>query len=307
MIAGETFQRLSSTIEARRTMAPNPKQLILNLLLAADKNTLSSREAVGSCKLFGIRENNVRVALVRLSANGLVEAASRGSYRLGPKAAALAEDIAQWRHAEQRVCDWQGSWLVVSAGGLSRSDRVALRARERALAMSGFRLLDSHLYVRPDNLLGSAEQARERLYKLGLDSTAPVFSAQGLDATREQAARKLWNGEALNASYRQTRVKLQTWLQKADLLDLETAARECFLLGNEAIRQLVYDPLLPEPLVDATERRAFTSAVQHYDEVGRGIWKRLLGQISQGHLPTHDLHAPLPDQADTNVSGHLPH
>jgi phenylacetic acid degradation operon negative regulatory protein len=263
-------------------MAPNPKQLILNLLLAADKNTLSSREAVGSCKLFGIRENNVRVALVRLSANGLVEAASRGSYRLGPQAAALAEDIAQWRHAEQRVCDWQGAWLVVSTGGLSRSDRVALRARERALAMSGFRLLDSHLYVRPDNLLGSA------------DSAAPVFSAQGLDANREQAARKLWNGEVLNASYRQTRLKLQAWQRKADQLDLETAARECFLLGNEAIRQLVYDPLLPEPLADAAERRAFTAAVQHFDEVGHGIWKRLLHQISQGQQPTHDLHTALP-------------
>ena len=58
-------------------MDPNPKQLILNLLLAADHNTLSAREAVGSCKLFGIRENNVRVALVRLSANGLVEATCR--------------------------------------------------------------------------------------------------------------------------------------------------------------------------------------------------------------------------------------
>jgi phenylacetic acid degradation operon negative regulatory protein len=275
-------------------MAPNPKQLILNLLLAADKNTLSSREAVGSCKLFGIRENNVRVALVRLSANGLVEAAARGSYRLGPKAAALAEDIAQWRHAEQRVCDWQGAWLVVSTGGLSRSDRVAMRARERALAMSGFRVLDRHLYVRPDNLLGSADSARERLFKLGLDATAPVFSAQGLDATREHAARKLWNGEVLNASYRQTRLKLQAWQLKADLLDLETAARECFLLGNDAIRQLVYDPLLPEPLADAAERRAFTAAVQHFDEVGHGIWKRLLHQISQGQQPTHDLHTALP-------------
>jgi phenylacetic acid degradation operon negative regulatory protein len=288
-------------------MAPNPKQLILNLLLAADKNTLSSREAVGSCKLFGIRENNVRVALVRLSANGLVEAASRGSYRLGPKAAALAEDIAQWRHAEQRVCDWQGAWLVVSAGGLSRSDRVALRARERALAMSGFRLLDSHLYVRPDNLMGSADSARERLYKLGLDATAPVFSAQGLDATREQAARKLWNGALLNANYRQTRLKLQAWQRKADLLDLETAARECFLLGNEAIRQLVYDPLLPEPLADAAERRAFTAAVHQFDEVGHGIWQRLLRQISQGHAPTHELHTSLPAPLEKPDSTALRH
>lgn len=280
-------------------MAPNPKHLILNLLLAADHNTLSSREAVGSCKLFGIRENNVRVALVRLSAAGLVEAASRGSYRLGPKAEALAKDIAQWRTAEQKVCEWRGQWLVVSAGGLSRSDRVAMRARERALAMSGFQLLDSHLHVRPDNLQGSAEQARERLYQLGLDASAPVFSAQGLDSAREQAARQLWNGEQLTQRYRQTRQQLQSWLERADDLDLETAARECFLLGNEAIRQLVYDPLLPEPLVDVGERRAFTEAVRHYDDVGRGIWQRLLQQLSQGHTmpPTPENLLATPDVA----------
>lgn len=287
MIDTETLVDPSTTIQGSPAVIPNPKHLILNLLLAADQNTLSSREAVGSCKLFGIRENNVRVALVRLSASGLVEAAARGSYRLGPQAATLAADISQWRHAEQRVCEWQGHWLVVSAGGLSRSDRVALRARERALAMNGFRLLDSHLYVRPDNLKGGADAARDRLYKLGLDMDAPVFSACGLDAQREHAARKLWNGEVLNASYRQTRLKLQAWQQGAHLLDLETAARECFLQGNDAIRQLVYDPLLPEPLVDAKERRAFTSAVQAYDQVGRDIWKRMLAQISQGAMRDH--------------------
>lgn len=268
-----------------QTMTPNPKQLIMNLLMAADDHTLSSKEAVGSCKLFGIRENNVRVALVRLSAAGMVETAARGSYRLGPKAAALADDIARWRSAEQRVCDWGGAWLVVSTGGLSRSDRVALRARERALALSGFRLLDSHLYLRPDNLIGHAEVVRERLYKLGLDAAAPVFSVQDLDPARERHARKLWKGELLNASYRQTRVKLESWMEQADQLELEVAARESFLLGNDAIRQLVYDPLLPEPLVDVQERRAFTGVVQDYDQVGRDIWRRLLAQLSQAPTP----------------------
>lgn len=261
---------------------PNPKQLIMNLLMAADDHTLSSKEAVGSCRLFGIRENNVRVALVRLSNAGMVEVAARGSYRLGPKAAALAQDIARWRSIEQGVCDWEGAWLVVSTGGLSRSDRVALRARERALALSGFRLLDSHLYLRPDNLVGHAALVRDRLYKLGLDASAPVFSVRDLDPERERLARTLWQGEVLNASYRQARIQLQAWLTHADQLDLEVAARESFLLGNDAIRQLIYDPLLPEPLVNVQERRAFADVVRQYDQVGRDIWRRQLAQLSQG-------------------------
>ena len=47
------------------------------------------------------------------------------------------------------------------------------------------------------------------------------------------------------------------------------------LLGNEAIRLLVFDPLLPAPLVDVDERRAFAAVGRRHDESGRAIWRRL--------------------------------
>lgn len=287
-------------------MPINPKHLILNLLRAAG-GPFTSREAVGSCALFGIRENSVRVSLARLSAAGLIEAAGRGSYRLGPKAAALADDLSHWRTAEQRVCEWEGGWLMVSTGGLGRSDRTVLRQRERALALAGFRPLEPALFVRPDNLLGHAPAVRERLYKLGLDACAPVFCAHDLDAEREQTARRLWSGQRLNASYRATRLKLEAWMAEADELDTDVAARECYLLGHEAIRQLVFDPLLPTPLVDVHERRAFAETVQVYDRVGHAIWRKLLAQFSAGPLragaPPHST----PDDAISAPSSHLTH
>lgn len=260
-------------------MPLNPKNLILNLLRAAD-GPLTSREAVGSCALFGIRENSVRVALVRLAASGLVEAAGRGSYRLGTKAKALAAELSHWRSAEERVCAWDGGWLMVSTGGLGRSDRAALRARERALALVGFALLEPTVFVRPDNLIGHAAAVRERLYALGLDHAAPVFSARDLDPVRERAARQLWDGATLNSSYRSTRHQLQAWMARADELDTDVAARECYLLGHDAIHQLVFDPLLPEPLVNVDERRAFSEAVQSFDRMGHAIWQKVLNQFS---------------------------
>ena len=295
-----SFPNIPSDLDT--AMAPNPKHLILNLLMAAD-GPLTSREAVGACALFGIRENSVRVALVRLAAAGLVEAAGRGSYRLGPQAAPLADDVSRWRTLEQRACEWDGRWLVVSTGALGRSDRPALRARERALTMAGFRELEPTLYLRPDNLVGHAPVVRERLYKLGLDSSAPVFSAHDLDKGREQAARHLWDGPALTASYQATRQKLQRWMAHADQLDTDVAARECYLLGNEAIRQLVFDPLLPEPLVDVAERRAFNEAVQAYDRAGHVIWQKLLAHLlTRGRANTS-----LTDDAATSPPGERPH
>ncbi|MDF2445373.1 MAG: PaaX domain protein C-domain [Moraxellaceae bacterium] len=256
-------------------MAPQPRQLILKLLLAADDGELSARDAVAGCALFGIRENSVRVALVRLAGAGLIEAAGRGSYRLGPNGTGLAADVATWPTAEQRVREWQGGWVAVHVGALGRSDRVALRARDRALALLGLRELDRGLFLRPDNLVGGVAGVRERLHKLGLEEDAAVFLASELDTSREKRARALWDGKALTKRYRQTRQQLQKWLARAGELEPDVAARESFLQGSDAIRQLVFDPLLPDPLVDIAERRAFVATVLDFDRAGREIWRRV--------------------------------
>jgi len=260
-------------------MTPNPRHLILRLLSAADDGELSSREAVAGCGLFGIRENSVRVALVRLASAGLVEAAGRGSYRLGPNSAGLAADVATWRSAERRVHAWSGGWVAVHRGNLARSDRVALRASDRALALVGLRELERGLCVRPDNLVGGVSLVRDRLQTLGLHAHAAVFLVSQLDEEREAHARTLWDGKRLTKNYRQTRQRIEKWRQRANQLETDVAARESFLLGNEAIRQLVFDPLLPEPLVDVAERRAFVNAVLELDRVGRAIWQRELGRV----------------------------
>ena len=118
-------------------MLPNPRHLILNLLLGAGGQALSASDAVASCALFGVSENSSRVALARLAAAGLVQTAGRGAYRLGPQAAGLATDVARWRDAESSVCDWTGGWIAVHVAGLGRSQRAQVRVRERALGLLG--------------------------------------------------------------------------------------------------------------------------------------------------------------------------
>ncbi len=251
-----------------------PRSLLLNLLLAAGGRGLTVRAAIASCALFGIRENSVRVTLVRLAGADLIESAGRGVYRLGPRAIALAGDVATWRSAEERVQDWHGGWIAVHVGPLGRSDRAALRTRERALAMLGLRELDRGLCLRPDNLVGGVDGVRGRLQRLGLGDAA-VFAATQLDMVREARARALWDGAALTRAYRSTRLELEAWAARAAKLDEETAAREAYLLGNAAIRKLVFDPLLPAPLVDTDERRALAEAVRRHDAAGRAVWRRL--------------------------------
>jgi phenylacetic acid degradation operon negative regulatory protein len=266
-------------------MRANPKSLILELLLANGEKPLTAREAIHASALFRISESSLRVTLTRLSATGLIEAAGRGAYRLGPAAVELAGDVATWRTLETRLRPWAGGYIVVHSGALGRSDRAALQRRERALQMLGFRVFERGLHIRPDNIEPDIDAVRQRLYRLGLDSEAAVFKASNFDAARESVVHQLWDGGALNRMYMQLNAQLETWLAGADQLALEVATRESFFMGGGAIRQLVFDPLLPEPLVDAAARHAFIQTVHRFDAAGRAIWQRFFASLADTPSP----------------------
>ncbi len=256
---------------------PSARQLLLRLLVAAETGELDAAEAIRACALFGISTNNARVALNRLMSAGLIENTGRGAWRLGAAGRALRRDVNAWREAEGRVRPWDGGWIAVLTHGVKRSDRTAMRAHERALAMLGLRPLDDGLYIRPDNLAGGVAFARDRLQALGLDRTTPVFAARDFDAGRDARARTLWDGAGLEQGYRQGRAVLEESMVRCAGLPLDVAAHDSYLLGDQGIRDIVFDPMLPAPLVSVDERRAFIDAVRRYDEMGRRIWRDYLG------------------------------
>ena len=257
-------------------MPVSARHLILNLLMAVEGGTLSAREVVAACNALRIQGNNARVALTRLNASGMLITTGRGTYRLGPQAAPLADEISGWRETTARVREWNGDWVAVHVGPAGRSDRAALRARGRALGLLGLAEFERGLFLRPDNLAGGVDVARERLGRLGLGAGATVFIARGLEPSRERQARALWDGAALTYGYRERAQALDAWREGASKLSLHGAARESFLLGDEAIHALIFDPWLPQPLVDTGARQTFAESVLQFDAAGRGIWQELL-------------------------------
>lgn len=251
-----------------------PKHLLLELLLASSESPLPVSHAVAAGAVFGISENHVRVTLARLVAQDMVLATERGTYRLGPAAQGLAQDVANWRQAAERLRPWNGQYVAVHCGVLARSERGATQQRERALQLLGFTELQRDFYVRPDNIEPDITAIRQRLHTLGLEPSAVVCSCSNFDAATEAAIDALWDGTALNQGYRTTQQRLERWLASAARLPIDQAAREAFFLGGAAIRQLVYDPLLPEPMVDGALRQAFIDSVHAFDAAGRAIWNR---------------------------------
>ena len=260
-------------------MNVSAKAIVLEVLSAGesiDKGTLPVRSLVQAASVFDIAENSVRVAIVRLRAEGLLESPARGEYRLGPSAQMVNEKIHGWRTVSTRVGEWDGSWVAAFTADLSRTDRPALRRRLRALRYVGFEELKPGLFVRPNNLTPGIEGIREELYALGLDSGAPVFRMEELDAANERQARALWDSAVLEQTYARLLREINLAEDRLERLPLNDALREVFLLGREGIRQVVLDPLLPRPLIDEDERSAMVSILQDYCDRGLDLWARFL-------------------------------
>jgi phenylacetic acid degradation operon negative regulatory protein len=241
------------------------------------------RALVAAADTFGIAQESLRVALARLLANGLVQRDERGLYRLAEKTRPIQSQVESWTEIEQRVVPWSGAWVVVHTGGLPRNERKAARRRGRAFRFLGFQEFEPGLWLRPDNLRGGVSASRQRLHDLGLEPDAAVFRATDFEQAEQRAA-KLWKVDQLRDSYRRLRTELERSAVRVVKLPAPHAMVETFVLGGEAIRQLVFDPLLPEPLIAVAERRAMVEELKRYDKLGRQCWREFMKEQGAPHI-----------------------
>ncbi len=267
-------------------MQPTPRSLILDLLSSLRGQAMPVRALVAAGGVFGISAESIRVALVRLCGRGTIERTERSTYRIAPAAQPVQQHVAAWTRTEERLVPWRGGWVGAYAGGLERADRTRVRRRERALQFLGFRALEPHLFVRPDNLQGGVDAVRAELQALGLEPAALVFAMAQLDPTAERRARALWDGRALDRGYRETRAALARSAARLERMPAREAMVESFVLGGQVIRQLALDPLLPEPIVAAGERAALVDAMRQYDRLGRACWRAFMRSHGAPHLQT---------------------
>jgi phenylacetic acid degradation operon negative regulatory protein len=259
-------------------MRVSAKSVIVELLSAhpLESESVPVRQLVRAASVFDIAENSVRVAIVRLRAEGIVDSTERGQYQLGPTARPINDRVTAWRHANDAMRVWDGGWVGVLTAHLPRTDRPALRKRNQALKLLGFRELRAGLSVRPDNLSGGVGAMRQRLLDLGLEPDAVVFRLSELPPGEEAETRGLWDVARMRALYADLVDQLDSSREAIGKMQLTAALRESFLLGREALRQIVLDPLLPEPLVPSRERVALIEAMRQYDAAGRELWRSFL-------------------------------
>lgn len=256
-----------------RTSRPTPKRLILSLLSAPGLATIEVGHLIQWAQLFSIDPAATRVAVGRLVKQGFITALGRGSYAIGPHGRQMAQTASHWIDAEDRVGAWNEGWLVVHTSHLGRTNKTALRARERAFRLNGFAELVSGLWCRPDNLVQTVNQTRGTLVELGLESEAVVMRVSDIPGMDSSRLFRLWPRDQLEAGYRETIEAMRNSVQRLDGMTQNEAARETFLVGEAVIRRINEDPLLPDQMVAADARREMIRQMVKYNQIGRTAWE----------------------------------
>lgn len=256
-------------------MKPKPKSVVLDLLSTLGGRSAPVRSLVAAADVFGIDSNATRVAITRLLACGLVERDERGAYRTGAAAVPVTARLNTWRSLEKRTREWEGAWIgaTPTACCCSKDDRAAAR---KALEFTGMREFSPGLWVRPDNLQGGLEEVRGALLNLGVPAESPVFRIRDFDEASEARARRLWDADAIRQQYRDLSDELERSAARLSTYEHKKAMAESFLLGGEAIRRIVLDPLLPDAIVPTAQREELVRAMTAYDDIGRRYWRPFL-------------------------------
>ena len=154
------------------------------------------------------------------------------------------------------------------------------------MRLLGFAELSPGIHLRPDNLRASLEELHAELCALGLEADALVALLRELDPASDARARRLWKRDGFALAYRRSLEELVESEARLGRLPEDKAMVESFLLGGRVIRELVLDPLLPEPLAPEEQRRALAQAMRRYDRAGRRAWASFLARHGAPRVAT---------------------
>lgn len=258
------------------------RALVLSLMSSAFHAPQSIARLISAGELFGIEAATLRVAVTRLIKEGLLESPDRGDYQPGAKSRALTRRVQGWKDVASRLVPWNGDWLVALTDHLGRTDRKQLRARERALALSGYQQAPTGFWVRPANLSGALEDHRGDLTAIGADAGIILMRAAGISMAPAPDWPSLWSSEALASSYDRAIAAMTDSLARLPGLGPDAAARETLLIGQAVIRTINFDPLLPPELGNQQQFLRMVETMVRYNDAGRKCWQAYYAGMDTG-------------------------
>lgn len=261
-------------------MAASAQLVALSVLGASRGRALSAPVLVGAGDILGVSGNAMRVALSRLTSSGDLVMEGRGRYALSEARLRAVAHVRTYRTGFAARVTWKGDFLGVLTADLPRRNAALVSRRENALELSGFRPFRHGVWARPDNLEGGRVAVAAHLSRLGLDDDADVVGLT-LDTTQVKQLEKAWKVAADSTRANLLVERIETFMESMDDKPLPKVAAQSFWLGDEVLRFLARDPLLPPSMADPAPRKALARAMEQLDERAYAVWVGLLEELER--------------------------
>ena len=267
---------MTQHISAGDLPQPGARAIVLDLVARGDHLTVTTAVLVKAGAAFGIEATGMRTAIARLRADGRLIQIERGIYARGPQAEPIVRRLRGWRDVIDRRITWNGGWLLAVTGAAERTDRTTWRRTLRAFDLEGFDEAEANLWIRPDNRAGGAAATRAALRDLGAAPALFLARVEDLDEDRDVQLRVEWREARQDADYGALARALADHRQRSTGEPLATIAATTLVLGREAIRRIIRDPLRPDGLGGVNALRELVSEMVLYDVVGQAAWQAYL-------------------------------
>lgn len=255
-------------------------RIALALLGAAREEPLTTPMLIGAADVLRLSPNAMRIALSRLTSRGDVITRKRGTYALSKQRLASFAHVRRYRTGFAQRTPWHGDYLGVLTAELPRRNATLVRRRTRALDLVGFRELAHGLFVRPNNLAGGRPVVAAQLARLGLDPTAELIGVT-LDEPQRRKLEHSWQVRADEKRAVTLTRRVEALLPAMNKRPPREVAATSFWLGDEVLRFLARDPLLPEQLADPAPRRRLAEVMSELDQQGIKVWRSLLEALGE--------------------------
>lgn len=254
-------------------MFPSAQKLILDVLKLNQPYHSNVRNIIQLGDVFDISENTMRVTLTRLCRSGLIDSPKRGFYKITPKATEVEQELWNWRKQQDIVQDWHGDYVMLSYEKTPQQDSITHKKNQKYLKLMGFAVFEHSLYIRPNNLVYPPNMIKEKLIKLGITTPFTIFIAQGFELGNEQLIQKLWQPAKINQYYSEHTDKMRHWMMHQHLYSQRQLIQESYLICQDAIRHIFFDPLLPEPYIVTQKRQDFLEMTIRFEHNGIKLWR----------------------------------
>ncbi len=252
--------------------------LIFGLLISFNKKEYQFSDIAWLTAPFKISDSSLRTNLSRMTSKGILQVRKEGRkavYSFTTASGKISSNVSL-SFKSPDWSDWNNNWWGISFSlpEIKKSERYKIKKK---LSVHRFAALHPGLWIRPVNL---KEKIEEKLKNIFENKNCKVISFSFYSKAELDKIPYLWRINKINNKFKESLKYIDDWSKKTDLSNPKEALIGKMTVGNNIVKQLFSDPLLPDQFLPKDWcgkklRKAFFEWDKLTTEKSKPYWKKI--------------------------------